>query len=279
MPELPEVETVRRGIDRYLIGKRLREVSLRREDRRWPIPEAVHGLVGRRCVRTSRRSKYLFLHFDGTGAPAALIHLGMSGRLWVDVRENGRADPPPYRLHEHWRMDFGTHLVRYVDARRFGVLDVLDAAEFAGHRLLRDLGPEPLESGFDGEFLFRKSRKRKVATKTFLMNAKNVVGIGNIYASEACFLAGVRPRRAVHRLTRAECHRLADAARAILERALAAGGTTIRDYISVDEDTGYFQRELMVYERAGKPCRECGNSIKRTVDTGRSTYYCPKCQR
>ena len=176
-------------------------------------------------------------------------------------------------------MDFGEYWLRYVDARRFGMLDVVDDADLATHKLIRNLGPEPLEEGFDGDYLFRRSRGRKVATKVFLMDAKNVVGVGNIYASETCFLAGVRPRRAARRLTRAECHEVADATRTILGKAIAAGGTTIRDYIGVEEDRGYFQRELMVYDRKGEPCKLCRTPIKRIVDVGRSTYYCPTCQK
>ena len=276
MPELPEVETVRRGIQRLLPGQRLRRVILKRENLRWPIPtDACHGLESRRCTDTFRRSKYLGLQFDGPCKPVALIHLGMSGRLWVDRF----TEDPAWRDHEHWRMDFGEYLLRYVDARRFGMLDVVSGDDLQDHRLLRDLGPEPLSSEFDGEYLFRRSRRRKVATKTFLMDAKNVVGIGNIYASETCFRVGVRPGKAVQRLTRSQCADLADAAKSILELALEAGGTTIRDYVGVEENAGYFQRELMVYDRVGQPCRICGSKIKRTTDTGRSTYYCPQCQQ
>jgi formamidopyrimidine-DNA glycosylase len=275
MPELPEVETVRRGMQRLLPGHRLRKVTLRRKDLRWPIPlQACRSLEARRCTETFRRSKYIGMQFDGPGHPVALIHLGMSGRLWIDRFTTA----PEWRDHEHWRMDFGELLLRYVDPRRFGMLDVVGANELQGHKLIRNLGPEPLSADFDGEFLFQRSRKRSVATKTFLMDAKNVVGIGNIYASEACYRAGVRPRTAVGRLTRCQCADLVGAAKSILELALAAGGTTIRDYVGVAEDTGYFQRELMVYDRAGEPCRRCGARIKRTVDGGRSTYYCPGCQ-
>jgi formamidopyrimidine-DNA glycosylase len=277
MPELPEVETVRRGIERVLPGRTLRKVTIERDDLRWPIPvRACRGLQRRTCTLTSRRSKYLGLHFDGPGAPVALIHLGMSGRLWLEP-----ADSPGlarWRDHEHWRMDFGDTVLRYVDARRFGMLDVVASAELATHKLIRDLGPEPLGPAFHGAYLFDRSRRRRVATKAFLMDARNVVGVGNIYASEACFCAGVRPRRRVLRLTRAECAALAHATRSVLLRAIAAGGTTIRDYVGVDEDKGYFQRELMVYGRWGEPCRQCGSPIKRTIDGGRSTYYCPTCQ-
>ncbi len=278
MPELPEVETVRRGIDRVIPGATLQSVTLKRKDLRWPIPvRAVRDLQTRTLQTTSRRSKYLCLHFDGARQPIAMIHLGMSGRLWIDPSDC--ADLSEWRDHEHWRMDFGDLVLRYVDPRRFGMLDVVAGAAFDNHKLIKDLGPEPLGTAFDGDYLFTTSRGRKVATKTFLMDAKNVVGIGNIYASEACYLAKVRPGRAARRLTRRECCELADAAREILRRAIDAGGTTIRDYIGVDENTGYFQRELMVYDRQGEPCRTCGTEIKRTIDTGRSTYYCRTCQR
>jgi formamidopyrimidine-DNA glycosylase len=278
MPELPEVETVRRGIDRVIPGATLQTVTLKRKDLRWPIPvRAVRDLQTRTLQTTSRRSKYLCLHFDGARQPIAMIHLGMSGRLWIDPSDS--ADLSEWRDHEHWRMDFGHLVLRYVDPRRFGMLDVVAGAAFDNHKLIKNLGPEPLGAAFDGEYLFTTSRRRKVATKTFLMDAKNVVGIGNIYASEACYLAKVRPGRAAQRLTRRECFELVDAAREILRRAIDAGGTTIRDYIGVDENTGYFQRELMVYDRQGEPCRTCGTEIKRTIDTGRSTYYCRTCQR
>ena len=279
MPELPEVETVRRGIARLLRKQKLRAVTLRRDDLRWPIPKAaVQGLCGRTCRSVARRSKYLQLHFGGAEEPVALIHLGMSGRLWVDVLENGQPQPE-WRLHEHWRMDFGRCLVRYVDARRFGLLDVVPGGVLHEHPLLRHLGPEPLGLEFTGEFLYDRTRRRRAACKSFLMDARNVVGVGNIYASEACFRAGVRPRRAAGRLTRKDCDRLVLAVQAVLRAAIEQGGTTIRDYIGVDEKTGYFQRSLRVYGREGEPCRSCGTAVKRVVDVGRSTFYCPQCQR
>jgi formamidopyrimidine-DNA glycosylase len=278
VPELPEVETVRRGMARLLIGEQVRRVLLRRSDLRWPIPEnKVRGLRGRTCRQVTRRSKYLQLHFSGLGSPVALIHLGMSGRLSVDVLEPDQPQPP-WRPHEHWRMDFGRYLMRYVDARRFGMLDVVPNRDLKNHWLIRDLGPEPLDDNFTGELLFQMSRHRRVTCKSLLMNSRHVVGVGNIYASEACFRAGVRPRRAAGRLTQRNCDDLVDALQTVLHAAIAEGGTTIRDYVGVDENTGYFQRALMVYGREGEPCRACGTAIKRVVETGRSTYYCPHCQ-
>ncbi len=277
VPELPEVETVRRGLADRLPGHRLERVTLRRSDLRWPIPvAAVRDLAGRELEAVDRRSKYLLLRFSGDGAPIALVHLGMSGRLFLDVPKRART---PWEQHEHWRMDFGDRLLRYVDARRFGILEVTPAALLPEHRLLAHLGPEPLSEEFGAEVLFRSSRKRRVAVKSFLMDAQNVVGVGNIYASEACFRAGVRPGVAIQRTTRAQCARLADAVRSVLQDAIAEGGTTLRDYIGVDANSGYFQRYLSVYGRDGEPCAQCGTAIKRIVQTGRSTYYCPTCQR
>lgn len=279
MPELPEVETVRRGAEPHLVGRRLRDVVLRRPDLRWPIPQAaVAALVGRKCTRIDRRSKYLLLHFDGAGAPVALVHLGMTGRFLVEPIAP-RGARPDYRLHEHWRMDFGDRLVRFVDPRRFGALDVVDGTALPNHPLLRELGPEPLEPGFDGALLHRATRGRKTAVKVLLMDAHVLVGVGNIYASEACFRASVRPRRAAGSLSRRECDALAAAVQKVLTAAIAAGGTSFRDYVGVAEDAGFFARELAVYEREGQPCPRCRGAIRRTTDGGRSTYWCAGCQR
>ncbi len=278
MPELPEVETVRRGLAERIAGQRLDSVEFSRSDLRWPMPiEAVKGLCGRRCTSVDRRSKYLLLDFDGEDSPVVLIHLGMTGRVFVE--ELARGEAPPWRLHEHWRMRFGKRLVRYVDARRFGALDVVPRDRLGAHPLLASLGPEPFSAEFDAEYLFARTRKRKVATKVLLMDAHVVVGVGNIYASEACFRAGVRPGRSAGRLTRADCARLVDAVRAVLRASIDAGGTTLRDYVGVAEDSGWFQRELAVYDRAGEPCRVCGTPIRHSVSGQRSTYWCPHCQQ
>jgi len=279
MPELPEVETVRRGAEPHLVGRTLRGVELRRADLRWPMPKtALRGLIGRRCTAVERRAKYLLLRFSGAGAPVALVHLGMTGRFAIAATAR-RAVRAEWRAHEHWRMDFGDRLVRYIDARRFGVLDVAEAADLEGHRLLRGLGVEPLLPAFDAALLYRITRRRRAAVKTVLMDARLLVGVGNIYASEACHRAGVRPGRAAGRLTAAECERLCQAVRSVLRAAIAAGGTSFRDYVGVHEDQGSFQQRLQVYERAGEPCRRCGGRIRRIVQGARSTYYCPGCQR
>ena len=194
VPELPEVETVRAGAEPHLRGRRLRRYEQTRPDLRWPLPEAaLRALVGRTCTAVERRSKYLLLRFDGDGAPAAIVHLGMTGRLLVDALD-GTAPRPEWRKHEHWRMDFGDRLVRFVDPRRFGALDVADAADLPTHPLLAVLGQEPLQPGFDGGFLRRVSRGKKANVKALLMDGRILVGVGNIYASEACWRARVRPR-------------------------------------------------------------------------------------
>jgi formamidopyrimidine-DNA glycosylase len=271
MPELPEVETVRRGAEPLLVGRRLARVELRREDLRWPVPvTAVQELRGRRLLAIERRAKYLLLRFDGPRRPVALVHLGMTGRFLVERR---RALRPDWRTHEHWRMDFGDRLVRFVDPRRFGMLDA------SAHRLLARLGQEPLAAAFTGAFLHRVSRGKKASIKAMLMDARLLVGVGNIYASEACWRARVRPRRAAGSLRQAECDALATAVRRVLEAAIAAGGTSFRDYRGVREDEGWFLRELAVYEREGAPCRRCRSRVRRTVDSGRSTYWCAGCQR
>ena len=276
MPELPEVETVRSGLAPRLVGRRLDSVTFRREDLRWPIPcDAIAGLAGSDVEEVSRRSKYVLVRFSGPSRPHLLIHLGMSGRLFLD--EDVREDPE-WRLHEHWRMGFGDRVLRYVDPRRFGALDLCDEADLGEHPLLAHLGPEPFADAFSAEYLFERSRGRKVATKVFLMDAKIVVGVGNIYASEACFHAGVRPSRPAGRLRRTDCERLAESIRGVLAAAIAAGGTTLRDYVGVTEDTGYFQRELRVYGRADEPCGVCGTPIRSAVLGQRSTFHCPTCQ-
>jgi len=279
VPELPEVETVRTGTEPHLVGRRVTGLEFARDDLRWPIPiEELHGLRGRVCTRVARRSKYLLLHFDGRDAPVAIVHLGMSGRLSVDVMAR-RAPAPEWRKHEHWRMQFGDRLVRYVDPRRFGALGITTADSLGSHPWLGALGREPLEPGFDGPFLHALSRRKRCSIKSLLMDARLIVGIGNIYASESCWRATVRPRRAAGSLTRREADALCTAVTEVLKSAIAAGGTSFRDFAGVDEDAGYFANELDVYEREGEPCNRCGTAIRRTTDQGRSTYWCAGCQR
>ncbi|MCE5233809.1 MAG: bifunctional DNA-formamidopyrimidine glycosylase/DNA-(apurinic or apyrimidinic site) lyase [Mizugakiibacter sp.] len=269
MPELPEVETTRRGIAPHVEGHRVTRVLLRRPDLRWPIPRAIRtALPGRRIDAVERRAKYLLLH---TGAGSALLHLGMSGSLRV------LAPQTPVGAHDHYdlALDSG-RVLRYTDPRRFGCL--LWQPPGKVHPLLAGLGPEPLGDAFDGDHLWALSRGRSAAVKTFLMDQAVVVGVGNIYASEALFAAGIHPKRAAGEVSRARYARLADEVKRILAHAIARGGTTLRDFLAPDGAPGYFEQELAVYGRAGEPCRACGAALRAVTLGQRSTFYCPRCQ-
>jgi formamidopyrimidine-DNA glycosylase len=270
MPELPEVETARRGIAPHLVGRRVAAVTVRDRRLRWPVPQAlVRELPGQRIEDVGRRGKYLLLK---TRAGTAILHLGMSGSLRVLPQET----PPQKHDHVDLVMDSGQAL-RLRDPRRFGTL-LWTTGDPAEHALLRDLGPEPLEDGFDGQYLFGKSRGRRVAVKLFIMNSHMVVGVGNIYASEALFLAGIRPGRAAGRVSRAEYAALAKAIKKVLAASIKAGGTTLRDFMREDGEPGYFSQRLRVYGREGERCYRCGGTVVAKVTGQRSTYYCPDCQ-
>lgn len=271
MPELPEVETTRRGIAPYLEHQRVSQVIIRHRSLRWPVPRRLaRHLEGRRLNAIERRAKYLLFRFDGG---TLLLHLGMSGHLRVIP-----ADTQPQK-HDHLDVVFeGGRCLRFNDPRRFGSVHwTKDNPE--NHPLLKSLGPEPSSGDFDGDYLFERSRKRTVAVKLFIMNSHIVVGVGNIYASEALFLAGIRPGRAAGRVTRVEYARLAEAIKTVLQLAIAKGGTTLRDFTQPDGNTGYFRIHLNVYDRAGEPCRQCGADIKHKVMGQRATYYCAQCQK
>lgn len=270
MPELPEVETTRRGIEPYLLDHRVIRARLYRPDLRWPIPSAIRRtLVGEPIAAVTRRAKYLLLHTD---PGAALLHLGMSGSLRI------LPEATPRGLHDHvdLLLDSG-QLLRFNDPRRFGCLLWQPAGQV--HPLLAALGPEPLGDAFDGDYLFRLSRGRSVAVKGLLMDQKVVVGVGNIYVAEALFAAGVRPGRAAGKVSRREYQALAEAIRRILAHAIERGGTTLRDFIRPDGEPGYFEQELLVYGRGGAPCRVCGKTVRVNRDQQRSSFYCPGCQR
>lgn len=269
MPELPEVETTRRGIAPFVTGRVVERVLLRRKTLRWPIPRAIScQLPGQRIDAVQRRAKYLLLH---TRAGSALLHLGMSGSL----RIVDPAQPPGKHDHYDIILDSGQAL-RFNDPRRFGCLLWQKPGEI--HPLLRDLGPEPLGDAFDGDWLFAHSRGRSAAVKTFLMDQRIVVGVGNIYASEALFAAGVHPKRPAGSISRARYARIAMAIRRILAYAISRGGTSLRDFIAPDGRPGFFEQELMVYGRAGEPCRTCGAPIRAAVIGQRMSYWCPRCQ-
>jgi len=270
VPELPEVETTRSGIAPSLLGQRVRNVIVRQRRLRWPITAGFEEAVRGRVVKSvERRAKYILIGFD-TGT--AIVHLGMSGSLRI-------LDPAtPLLTHDHWDMVLGSgHALRFHDPRRFGSL-LFTRTDPHQHPLLARLAPEPLSDEFDANYLFRVSRSRKVAVKLFIMNSLVVVGVGNIYASEALFRAQISPRRAAGRLTREQAKRLAEAIKAVLHEAIRIGGTTLRDYVNAQGTPGYFAQQLFVYERAGLPCRRCHTPIRQFVQGQRSTYWCPICQ-
>ncbi|GAB1406497.1 bifunctional DNA-formamidopyrimidine glycosylase/DNA-(apurinic or apyrimidinic site) lyase [Thermomonas brevis] len=270
MPELPEVETTRRGLLPHLAGRRIERVLLRRPDLRWPIPREVEDLLPeQRIDGIRRRAKYLLLD---TAAGSALLHLGMSGSLRVLPAD------APVRAHDHVDIALDNErLLRFNDPRRFGCL--LWQAPGDTHPLLAGLGPEPLSDDFDGDHLFELSRGRKAPVKTFLMDQSVVVGVGNIYAAEALFMAGISPLRAAGTIARGRYAALADAAKAVLQHAIARGGTTLRDFISPDGAPGYFEQELSVYGRGGLPCPRCGRALKQASIGQRASVWCGYCQR
>ena len=270
MPELPEVETTRRGLAPHVEGRRVCAVALRRPDLRWPIPPEVgERLPGQRIDVVRRRAKYLLLD---TLAGSALLHLGMSGSLRVLAADT------PVGVHDHvdFALDSG-RVLRFNDPRRFGCLLWQPAGTV--HPLLAGLGPEPLSDAFDGDVLFALSRGRKAPVKTFLMDQAVVVGVGNIYAAEALFAAGISPLRPAGRVSRERYHALADAVKRILAHAIARGGTTLRDFISPDGAPGYFEQELAAYGRGGAPCPRCGRPLKQAAIGQRTTVWCGHCQR
>jgi formamidopyrimidine-DNA glycosylase len=253
------------------LERRVLEFVVRERRLRWPIAADVEAAVRGRTVRSiERRAKYILIGFD-TGT--LILHLGMSGSLRLVKRD------APIRIHDHWdiRVDSGW-VLRFHDPRRFGSL-LWTETDPALHPLLVKLAPEPLSDAFDGEYLFRATRKRSVAIKQLIMNSQLVVGVGNIYASEALFRAKVSPRRAARRLTRRETAALARAIKEVLGEAIKIGGTTLRDYVNADGAPGYFSQKLFVYERAGEACRVCKSPVRQFVQGQRSTYWCSTCQR
>ncbi|KAB0546749.1 bifunctional DNA-formamidopyrimidine glycosylase/DNA-(apurinic or apyrimidinic site) lyase [Pseudomonas argentinensis] len=270
MPELPEVETTRRGIAPHLIGQRVSRVIVRERRLRWPIPEDLDvRLSGQRIEAVERRAKYLLIKAE---AGTLISHLGMSGNL--RLVEAGL----PAAKHEHVDIELESGLaLRYTDPRRFGAL--LWSELPLEHELLARLGPEPLTELFDGERLYRLSRGKAVAVKPFIMDNAVVVGVGNIYATEALFAAGIDPRRAAGTVSRARYVRLAGEIKRVLAHAIERGGTTLRDFIGGDGQPGYFQQELFAYGRGGQFCKVCGSTLREVKLGQRASVYCPKCQR
>ena len=277
MPELPEVEVTRRGVAPHIEGQAVQQVVLRRSGLRWPFPPGLAQLLaGQTIVRTGRRGKYLLLHF---GHGTLIIHLGMSGHL--------RVLPPgvPALKHDHIDLvvdgTLGRQVLRMTDPRRFGAVlwQHADDGQADQHQLLRGLGVEPLEEGFSGRLLYEQTRQRSAAIKQVLLAGDLVVGVGNIYCSESLFRAGINPKTPAKRIGLARYERLALAIRTVLAEAIVQGGSTLRDFISVNGQSGYFQQTYFVYDRAGVPCRVCAAPVRQIKQGQRSTFYCINCQK
>lgn len=273
MPELPEIETLKRKIEPRLMGVCLTAVTLLRPDLRFPITTGIGATLKNQKVTTvGRRSKYLLIGFANN--KTLIIHLGMSGRLFFTTKERA------LDRHDHVLFDFadGLHL-RFRDVRRFGCVLMEGTNRLAGHPLLCNLGVEPLGPSFNAAYLWPLCSHSGTTIKSLLMNSKHVVGIGNIYANEALFKSGIRPTKKARTITKPACANICARVKEILGASIASGGTSFRDYVDVDEKPGLHQLNLMVYNRAGKPCRICNTPIKKIVQTGRSSFYCPRCQK
>lgn len=275
MPELPEVETTLRGVGPHITGKAVSGVILRQSKLRWPVnpdlPQILQGLLVEEC---SRRAKYLIIRFQ-TGV--LLIHLGMSGSLRVFTMGDDRIGKPD--KHDHIDIEFSDGTVlRYHDPRKFGAFLWFEGIA-ENYPLLAKLGPEPLSDEFDADYLYRKRKVLKRAVKLVLMNNAVVVGVGNIYANESLFKAGIVPHRPAYTLSRQECTTLVETVKTVLKRAIETGGSTLRDFVNSDGQSGYFQQEYAVYGRQGKPCVKCGRPILKEVLGQRGTFYCSHCQK
>ncbi|MEO0442605.1 MAG: bifunctional DNA-formamidopyrimidine glycosylase/DNA-(apurinic or apyrimidinic site) lyase [Pseudomonadota bacterium] len=271
MPELPEVETTRRGILPHIGGKKVSKVTIRQYQLRWPIPtDLASTLEKRKLLDVQRRGKYLLLAFHHGHL---LIHLGMSGSLRIIHPEDA------LRKHDHVDILFSKNIcLRFHDPRRFGCILWTDKPVLE-HSLLAQLGPEPLHDTFNGEYLFNKSRKRSKDIKAFIMDSRIVVGVGNIYANESLFSAGIRPSKAAGKVTAKQYHSLAQEIKRVLKRSIKQGGTTLRDFVGSDGNPGYFLQQLNVYGREGLACKACGKPLKHIRQAQRATVYCPHCQR
>lgn len=293
MPELPEVETVRRGLVPVLDGKRIVKAIQNRDDLRWPLPERFAARIsGRRVLGLGRRAKYLLMDLDGGPEPeTVMIHLGMSGRLLVsgdaEVPKSGAAFHyaaavgEAARKHDHviFEVEGGARVI-YNDARRFGAMDLWPTARLAEHPSMAILGPEPLSNAFDGAALVAALAGRKTPIKSALLDQRRVAGLGNIYVCEALYRAGISPLRTAASLSPSDCGRLAGIIRDVLSEAIEAGGSSLRDFHGTGGELGYFQHRFSVYDRAGETCAaaDCTAEIERIVQSGRSTFYCPVCQ-
>ena len=283
MPELPEVETVRRGMEPAVVGQKFVRVQVNRPDLRWPFPDRMsERLLGARVDRLRRRSKYILCDLDS--GETLLIHLGMSGRVLISGDPLGQfvRDHPAKEKHDHVVFDFENGArVTYNDPRRFGAMDLLPTDEIETHPLLAKLGPEPLGNSFNAEALGTALKGRNSPIKTVLLDQKTVAGLGNIYVCEALYRAGIDPRRKAKAISQARVAKLTSDIRDVLRSAIESGGSSLKDYRQADGELGYFQHSFDVYDREGQPCHtpSCAGSIRRLVQSGRSTFFCPQCQR
>lgn len=283
MPELPEVETVRRGISPVMEGQKIDSVAVNRPDLRWPFPDRMaERLTGRHVIQVRRRSKYILVDLDS--GETLLIHLGMSGRISVSGDPLGHFvhDHPAAEKHDHVVIDLLSGArITYNDPRRFGAMDLLETATAGQHALLRAIGPEPLGNEFHADSFYDAIKTRNSPMKSVLLDQKLVAGLGNIYVCEALFRAGIAPRRKAKDLSKARVERLVPIIRDVLSEAIEAGGSSLKDYRKADGELGYFQHSFDVYGREDEPCKtpNCGQPIRRIVQSGRSTFFCKQCQR
>jgi len=271
MPELPEVETSRRGIEPHLLNKTITDVIIRQHKLRWPIPKNLPSLAkGQKVKQVCRRAKYIYLKLDNG---SIIIHLGMSGSLRICT------DKTPTEKHDHIDICVsGNKILRLRDPRKFGCV-LWTSAPIGEHKLFKSLGPEPLDDEFNADYLHKKAHRRTCSIKALIMNSHIVVGVGNIYASESLFKAGINPKRKAGNISIQRLHKLVDAIKETLSRSIEQGGTTLRDFTAESGQPGYFAQKLLVYGKTGEDCSTCGQPIKQFTQQARSTFYCAQCQR
>jgi len=268
MPELPEVETTKNGLEKILTKKKITKVEILNSNLRWIVDEAIRSMINNQTIRSfSRRGKYILFNLD---KGHLMIHLGMSGKInVVDINE-------PLKKHDHFLLYFNNQVMRFNDPRRFGSIFYL---KDLNHKLLNNLGVEPLEDSFHKNYLFENSRNKTQNVKAFIMDSKIVVGVGNIYACESLYNAGINPKTKSNKISKQRYLNLTENIKKVLNKAIKAGGTTLQDFAKVDGKPGYFSQELSVYGRENENCYNCNGKIKRIIQNQRSTFYCPKCQK
>jgi len=276
MPELPEVETIRRGLSKAMTGQLINEVIVRRTDLRRPIPDGfVETVRGKKILTIDRRAKYLLMRLEND--VVVLIHLGMSGRMVIEL---GTDPQIPNRKHEHIVFVLeNNNIIRFSDPRRFGLIEVSHAKDLSSHQLLKDIGPEPLSTEFNSLMLANRLQGRKTPIKSVLLDQSVVAGLGNIYVCEGLFIAGLSPMRSANTITLKQANILVKKTKELLLDAIESGGSTLKDHVSATGEMGYFQHKFKVYGRAGHPCPICEEPIRRIVQAGRSTFFCSECQR